>query len=125
MDFRRFVKMRPVRWPRSTSTESIPHPAHAHPRKHIPFIASPVSPDAYRRHLEEGEHNKAVKNGGVVTISVQPIGHQQIYVGHEEASTIELFYDLFFVANLVYFTAVHQHTDSQCTYHYSDQWFML
>jgi low temperature requirement protein LtrA len=29
-----------------------------------------------------------------------------------EATTVELFYDLFFVANLAYFTSIHQHTDA-------------
>ncbi|KEF51448.1 uncharacterized protein A1O9_12365 [Exophiala aquamarina CBS 119918] len=36
-----------------------------------------------------------------------------LYKPHHEASTIELFYDLFFVANLATFTAAHKHSDAE------------
>ena len=37
-----------------------------------------------------------------------------VFKSHHESSTIELFYDLFFVANLTTFTANHEITTSEC-----------
>ena len=37
-----------------------------------------------------------------------------VFKHHHESSTVELFYDLFFVANLTTFTANHDINDSDC-----------
>ncbi len=37
-----------------------------------------------------------------------------VFKSHHESSTIELFYDLFFVANLTTFTANHEINTSEC-----------
>lgn len=52
------------------------------------------------------------------SISTTSSGNPIIYKSHHEASTIELFYDLFFVANLAYFTAMHQHVDAESVLNY-------
>lgn len=41
-------------------------------------------------------------------------GDIPIFKKHHEASSIELFYDLFFVANLTTFTGNHEIEDKQC-----------
>lgn len=79
------------------------------PRRHLPFLASPVNEDAFRS-MSKGEKILSSRVSFSSTGSKSPV----IYKHHEEASTIELFYDLFFVGNLAYFTAMHQHVDAEC-----------
>jgi hypothetical protein len=64
--------------------------------------------------LEKMNTASSTTTGGTLTISKTSSGNPIIYKRHHEASTIELLYDLFFVANLAYFTAMHQHTDADC-----------
>lgn len=95
----------------------------AHP-KHLTLFASPLAPDGEKsrrtysvlahhkiRHAEEGDPQ--------YSLSSEHVHHFQDpnepALRHaEESSVIELFYDLFFVANLTTFTGVHEINDADC-----------
>ncbi|KAF2432144.1 hypothetical protein EJ08DRAFT_659161 [Tothia fuscella] len=83
------------------------------PRAHLPLIASPVN-DEYNSQGFKGE--KILPSG--VSFSSTSSKSPVIRKHHEEASTIELFYDLFFVGNLAYFAAMHQRVDAESILNY-------
>jgi hypothetical protein len=78
-------------------------------KRSLPLLASPINENAQEvlRHrssdLERANVNKSTE-GSLGTTSFAASGRSSgnliIYKEHHEASTIELFYDLFFVANL-------------------------
>ncbi|KAF2650808.1 hypothetical protein K491DRAFT_720456 [Lophiostoma macrostomum CBS 122681] len=83
-------------------TRSTPPSRSSHQRTYLPFLASPINRDV------------------LDTVSGVTSNRHDVYpyrIQHE-ASTVELFYDLFFVANLAYFTAMHQHTDGSSLANY-------
>ena len=91
--------------------------SHEHERRNLRLIASPVQQDLHYALGHEGTLSLWKLESRPDSVhSIETIGSRnpQIYRRKHEASTIELFYDLFFVANLAYFTAVHQHVDAPC-----------
>jgi hypothetical protein len=82
---------------RSTTTDHIP------PRKHMPWIKSPLHPVVQRSSSDPSERTESRSRG-----SDTPIFRE-----HHEADSIELFYDLFFFANLATFTANHDIENAQ------------
>lgn len=87
----------------------------------LPIIASPLQGEG-----EEEEHGHGQDHGHEEHIYTQPAENKglihevvssadqddiPVFRPKEEASTIELFYDLFFVANLTSFTNVHPIAD--------------
>jgi hypothetical protein len=78
-------------------------------KRSLPLLASPINENAHemlRHHssdLERANVNKSAE-GSLGTTSFAASGRSSgnliIYKEHHEASTIELFYDLYFVANL-------------------------
>lgn len=100
------------------------HSEHDHAEHHgktpLPWIASPVNPEALRWVREK----KLAGSGGIVRAkSVAQFESEgqtesalanRIFRKQHEASSLELFFDLFFVANLAIFTARSAHTDWQC-----------
>ncbi|TID24474.1 hypothetical protein E2P81_ATG02780 [Venturia nashicola] len=78
-------------------------------RRYLPLFASPVNQES----LEALHHYDPFPSG-----STNHSSTPRLYKHHEEASTIELFYDLFFVGNLAYYTAMHQHVDAQAVMAY-------
>jgi hypothetical protein len=83
-------------------------------RKHVPWTASPLDKIAMSSSGREGssQENKVNVDERVVQFD-KPNGHHSIddvpiFKPHRESSTIELFYDLFFVANLTVFTKNHE-----------------
>jgi hypothetical protein len=83
-------------------------------RKHVPWTASPLDKRAMSSSGREGspQEDKVNVDDRVVQFN-KPNGHHQIsdipiFKPHRESSTIELFYDLFFVANLTVFTKNHE-----------------
>lgn len=67
-------------------------------RAHVPFLSGP---------LDKKHGNRASSING------SDGGDVPIFKHHHEASTIELFYDLFFVANLSVFTLNHEIINGQ------------
>jgi hypothetical protein len=110
MDFGRFLSVRRKQRPKK-------HSHHEGPRRHLPLISSPVNHDVLYALGSTGSfnlENLKSRPQSIDTISTASSGNPNIYKQHHEASTVELFYDLFFVANLAYFTAMHQHVDAPC-----------
>lgn len=98
------------------------HSAHAHShKKPLRLLANPINKDVRQFITSDSGDLEKYSNGNssdTTTLAGDgktSRGNVIIYKQHHEASTIELFYDLFFVANLAYFTAEHQHTDGQGT----------
>jgi hypothetical protein len=81
-------------------------------RKHVPWTASPLDKRAMSFGPEGlAEEAKPNVNEQVVQFDESRRHHIDdvpIFKPHREASTIELFYDLFFVANLTVFTKNHE-----------------
>ena len=84
----------------------------------LPFIASPLQGEGEEEHGHGHSHDQhpytqAEESKGLAHEDVAPIVQDDLPVfrSKEEASTIELFYDLFFVANLTSFTNVHPIAD--------------
>jgi hypothetical protein len=102
MDLSRYISTRKRK---STGLSKSGSPAPT--RRYLPFFASPVNEDA----LQALNHHGSFRSD-----STNESGTPRLYKHHEEASTIELFYDLFFVGNLAYYTAMHQHVDAPCKY---------
>lgn len=72
----------------------------------LPLLASPISDDA-REALSDLEKTAIATSGEESLATTMLVGNGRtssgkivIYKSHHEASSIELFYDLFFVANL-------------------------
>lgn len=100
MDIQRYLTVRRKDTSDTASTYGKPRP-----RKHLPLIATPVDEN------HRGTDSDALSTTGS--------GRPSYYKKHHEASTIELFYDLFFVANLVYFTSMYEHVDAKCKKHFA------
>lgn len=78
----------------------------------LPLIATPLEQGQHGHH--HGNSSESLISQETDPKSVAHIGETAVnrhnlpaFRGKEEASTIELFYDLFFVANLTSFTTVH------------------
>lgn len=97
-----------------------PHPAeNAHEdhleRKRLPFIESPVNDQLYDVLDSDGTPNlEKLRSRASALPAISSTDGPVLYKPRHEASTIELFYDLFFVANLATFTAAHKHSDAEC-----------
>lgn len=90
----------------------------------LPLVASPVNPEAYAW-LKHQTYTEALVPGKVRRS--RTVAHYEAQQGtdsklaraifrkQKEASSLELFFDLFFVANLAIFTDVHKHIDGVCT----------
>ena len=89
----------------------------------LPLIASPLEHEEHHHgheHATSHEHSHGSSETSIGKERVQSTGHQTRPTLHrmptfrerEEASSIELFYDLFFVANLSSFTGVHTIDDA-------------
>jgi low temperature requirement protein LtrA len=79
-------------------------------RKHTPWIASPLE------HIDSNEDAPLAEEHGGHS-DHRDDGHPH-WRHHHESSMIELFYDLFFVANLATFTANHEIVDSKSLKNY-------
>lgn len=83
-------------------------------RKHTPWIASPLDEKALRVDSRGNTPDETAPNleGQDLQFRHDQLhkheADQPIFKKHHESSTIELFYDLFFVANLTTFTANHE-----------------
>ncbi|UPX10221.1 uncharacterized protein EKO05_0000891 [Ascochyta rabiei] len=123
MDLSRYFSIR--RRQRSRDTQGV---ERENIQSYLPLLASPINEDA-----REALSNRAsdvekltIAMGTAESLATTILagngrtssGNIVIYKPHHEASTVELFYDLFFVANLAYFTAMHQHTDAQSLVNY-------
>ena len=94
-----------------------------HERRRTPWIASPLDTrarEALSEHEQGNEEELKLKSEGRVLEFREAHRHRRvselpISKAHHESSTVELFYDLFFVANLTTFTANHEirNTDSE------------
>ncbi|KAI9704373.1 MAG: hypothetical protein M1836_007236 [Candelina mexicana] len=71
----------------------------------LPLIASPLEDESHHRHASE-ESLEPKGHSALVTVA-EPSDVPPAFREKEEASSIELFYDLFFVANLTTFTTGH------------------
>ncbi|KIW01884.1 uncharacterized protein PV09_06731 [Verruconis gallopava] len=117
MDFGHFLSVRG----RKPAVKSLPH-RNGDSRGHLPLISSPLNAteDIVSELADSPDQDKykSRRPKSFDTISTTSSGNPNIYKSHHEASTIELFYDLFFVANLAYFTAMHQHVDAPSVLNY-------
>lgn len=89
----------------------------------LPFISSPVDPKAYnwlyRKKLTDPLVPGKVRRSMTVKQFEEDQGTdsklaQRIFRKQHMASSLELFFDLFFVGNLAVFTDLHAHIDGQC-----------
>lgn len=84
-------------------------------RKRLPLIESPVNDQLYDVLDSDGTPNlEKLRSRASVLPAISSTDGPILYKTRHEASTIELFYDLFFVANLATFTAAHKHSDAEC-----------
>jgi len=124
MDLARYFSLR-----RKTTDSHGNQSGHAKGRTPLSLLANPINEDVLEVLSGSSDLEKTNTHAGTFDSSNDTTtlagngrtsrGNIIIYKQHTEASTIELFYDLFFVANLAYFTAMHQHTDAECTYRLS------
>ncbi|RAR14115.1 hypothetical protein DDE83_002533 [Stemphylium lycopersici] len=116
MDLSRYFSLRR----RTTDLHGPSHSDAPKERTYLPLIANPINEDVLE--VVSGNSSDLEKTNSHTTTFAgngrTSRGNIIIYKEHTEASTIELFYDLFFVANLAYFTAVHQHTDAESLINY-------
>jgi len=123
MDLARYFSLRR----KTTGSHNSTHAAHGKDRTYLPLLASPINEDVLEvvsgnsSDLEKVNTHTSTLDSSNDTATFAGNGRASrgniiVYKQHTEASTIELFYDLFFVANLAYFTAMHQHTDAECMY---------
>lgn len=96
-------------------------PSHAEHPKHkaLPFLASPVDPEALKWAAKKNRDKSSI--GGSTSVQqfeaerhTESSLARRIFRKQHEASSLELFFDLFFVANLAVFTTRSAHMDSQC-----------
>lgn len=86
-------------------------------RRRLPLIDSPVNKQLYDVLDSDGALNlDKMRSRASDLPAISSTDGPILYKTHHEASTIELFYDLFFVANLATFTAAHKHSDPECKY---------
>jgi hypothetical protein len=83
--------------------------------KHLPWITGPLDEKADFARNETSNETKLTAEG--VVVELKTTGYQgskehapdaPVFIHHGESTSIELFYDLFFVANLSTFTANHE-----------------
>ncbi|KAJ4984599.1 hypothetical protein SVAN01_09921 [Stagonosporopsis vannaccii] len=99
-----------------------------HIQCYLPLLASPVNEgarEAMSNCTSDVENTATAKRAGGNSVTSIFAGNGRtsssnlvVYKPHHEASSIELFYDLFFVANLAYFTSMHQHVDAPSLINY-------
>jgi hypothetical protein len=79
------------------------------PRKHLPWISGPLDRKAVKAHNGDHEETKMNTQENVIEFDETRLHHTDsdapMFKHHHEAQVIELFYDLFLVANLATFTA--------------------
>lgn len=107
-----------------TSKESYEHGEHDHHGDEchaLPFLASPVDPKAYawlkKKNLADPLVPGKVQRSNTVAQFEADQGTdsrlaKRIFRKQHEASSLELFFDLFFVANLAIFTDQHAHVSA-------------
>ena len=94
--------------------------SRAPPRRHVPWISSPVEKPRYNSVESDGTPAESSVHFNDSMLDFEMPGKLSsrdvpVFKKHHEASSIELFYDLFFVANLATFTANHEIEDRVCT----------
>lgn len=106
---------------RSVSADSLEHDeSHAdHPKhKPLPFLASPVDPEAMKWVARKKRSGKDIERAtSAAQFEAERTESQlakRIFRKQHEASSLELFFDLFFVGNLAVFTTKSAHMDLQC-----------
>jgi hypothetical protein len=81
-------------------------------RKHTSWITGPLDYREDDMIHETHEETKIDPQENVIEVGQSHLHHTEsdapIFKHHHEAASIELFYDLFFVANLATFTANHE-----------------
>lgn len=95
------------------------------PRKHTPWIASPLA-QRPSSHNGDSEETKSAAAERVVEFDESQYDlhlhrthtEEPLFREHHESSTVELFYDLFFVANLATFTSNHDIVDASSLKNY-------
>ena len=94
-----------------TSPSSSTLPNIRVPRKYIPWTKSPLHPNARKVPNDTSKRTELHVHNSVIDLDEQHLrgGDSEIPVfrKHREASSLELYYDLYFVANLTTFTAYH------------------
>lgn len=94
------------------------------PRKTTPWIASPLAqevPEHSNPHVEKTHTTERIVefNENQHDLHRTPSSPDEpIFREHHESSTVELFFDLFFVANLATFTANHEIVDTSSLKNY-------
>lgn len=89
-------------------------------RKHTPWISSPLDLKAMEDRSGDTSYRASEMKAGerVQEFGETPLHRSDsellIFKSYSERSTIELFYDLFFVANLATFTANHEIVNADC-----------
>lgn len=92
------------------------HAEHAR-HKPLPLLASPVDPEALKWVAKKKRSNDVERTTSVAAFDAERTESalaQRIFRKQHEASTLELFFDLFFVGNLAVFTTRSAHMDWQC-----------
>jgi hypothetical protein len=88
------------------------------PRKHTPWISGPLHHKEVKVLHGTREEAKMNTEENVIEFDETRLHHTDsdapMFKHHHEATSIELFYDLFFVANLATFTANHE-TDTRAS----------
>ena len=102
------------------------HSEHSHAESHkrgpLPFIASPIDPEALKWLANRKRQSSGVGRSTTVAAfeaaGTESALAQRIFRKQHEASSLELFFDLFFVGNLAVFTTLSAHVDMQCKYNF-------
>jgi hypothetical protein len=92
------------------------HAEHAR-HKPLPLLASPVDPQALKwvaKKKRSGDMERAATVAQFDAERTESALASRIFRKQHEASTLELFFDLFFVGNLAVFTTRSAHMDLQC-----------
>ena len=112
MDLGRYLTVRRRQNPSYPSKHN--HGDHLE-RKRLPLVDSAVNEKIFEVLGSDGFPSlEKMKSRADSLATISSSGGPVLYKTHHEASTIELFYDLFFVANLATFTTMHQHVDAEC-----------
>ena len=102
---------------------------HLTHERDLPLFANPLASEAERKQHEEEESESVLKHGD--DQSSQWLSYADLSKGDpplkrpHESSTVQLFYDLFFVANLTTFTNVHEINDKNTLKSYIGFFSML
>lgn len=97
------------------------HSEHSHAESHkrgpLPFIASPIDPEALKwlaKRKRASGVGKSTSAAAFEADGTESALAQRIFRKQHEASSLELFFDLFFVGNLAVYTTISAHVDLQC-----------